>query len=135
MLPENRLAVLLQQVKQSQIDSCLYHTNAGSPSLYADHICDRNLFPSEVALELRELKGEIWQVKFSNDGQKLAACGSAEKVVIWDTTYFAPIQVLADHGGGITNVSWSPDDSLIITCCADRHARIWNATVCGLVFS
>jgi len=129
MLPESRLAVLLQQLKQSQIDSCLFHTSATSPSLYSDHICDKSLFPNEVALELSDLAGEVWQIQFSHDGQKLAACGSREQVIIWDTRTFTPIQVLSDHDKGVTNISWSPDDLKIVTCSMDNHALIWDANV------
>ncbi|KAI9158675.1 WD repeat-containing protein [Paramyrothecium foliicola] len=127
MLPENRLAVLLQQVKQSQIDTCLYHTAASSPSLYCDHLCDRRYFPTELALELIDLAGEVWQVQFSHDGTRLAACGSKEVVVIWDTSTYGCVAVLGGHDGGVGNVAWSPDDSMLVTCSQDKHARLWDA--------
>ncbi|CAG7554579.1 unnamed protein product [Fusarium equiseti] len=126
MLPENRLAVLLEQVKQSQIDHCLYHTQALSPSLYSDHSCDRRWFPTEVALELRDTIGEIWQVKFSNDGSKLAACGSGRQVVIWETDTFSVAEILDDHEDGVGNISFSPDDSMILCCARDGYARLWS---------
>jgi WD repeat-containing protein 26 len=129
MLPENRLAVLLQQVKQSQIDSCIYHTSASSPSLYSDHLCDRNLFPTEVALELNEIGEEVWQVQFSHDGRRLAGCGSSEHVYIWDVPLFQINQVLSDHNGHVGNISWSPDDSMLVTCSQDKYARLWDVNV------
>jgi WD repeat-containing protein 26 len=129
MLPEHRLATLLQQVKQSQIDNCKYHTAPMSPSLYADHLCDRRLFPSEVALELSDLQGEVWQVQFSNDGSRLAACGGSQHVVIWSTDTFAVLQTLDHHDAGIGNISWSPDDSMLVTCSQDKYARLWDPSV------
>ena len=129
MLPESRLAVLLDQVKQAQIDACLYHTTASSPSLYANHLCDRRRFPTEVALELKDLKGEVWQVQFSHDGTRLAAAGSDETVVVWDTRTFSVAFTLQGHEAGVGNVSWSPDDSLIVTCSQDRHACLWDGKV------
>ncbi|TQN73438.1 WD repeat-containing protein, partial [Colletotrichum shisoi] len=128
MLPENRLAVLLQQVKQSQIDSCLFHTTASSPSLYSDHYCERSHFPTEIALELTDLAGEVWQVVFSHDGQRLAACGDGEAVVIWDLPSFTVSQVLRPHALGVGGLSWSPDDSMIVTCSQDKYARLWNTS-------
>ncbi|KAL4726100.1 hypothetical protein ACLX1H_006777 [Fusarium chlamydosporum] len=125
MLPENRLAVLLEQVKQSQIDTCLYHTQALSPSLYSDHFCDRRWFPSEVALELTDMLGEIWQVQFSHDGSKLAACGSGRQVALWDTHTFSVTNILDDHEDGVGNMSFSPDDSMILCCARDGYARLW----------
>ncbi|KAK1453768.1 WD domain-containing protein [Colletotrichum melonis] len=133
MLPENRLAVLLQQVKQSQIDSCLWHTTASSPSLYSDHYCERSHFPTDVALELTDLTGEVWQVLFSHDGQRLAACGSGEAVVIWDLPSFSVSQILRPHAQGVGGLSWSPDDSMIVTCSQDKYARLWDTTTGELV--
>ncbi|KAF9874837.1 putative WD domain-containing protein [Colletotrichum karsti] len=133
MLPENRLAVLLQQVKQSQIDSCLWHTTASSPSLYSDHDCERRYFPTEVALELTDLTGEVWQVQFSHDGKRLAACGSEDAVVIWDLPDFSVSQVLRSHNHGVGNFSWSPDDTMLVTCSQDKYARLWDTTTGELI--
>ena len=129
MLPENRLAVLLEQVKQNQIDTCLYHTEAMSPSLYSDHFCDRRNFPTEPAIELSGVRGEIWQVRYSHDGTKLAASGSDERVMVWDSETWEVILELPDHKSGVGNFAWSPDDSVIVTCSQDRQARIWDVPV------
>ncbi|KAH6892108.1 WD40-repeat-containing domain protein [Thelonectria olida] len=133
MLPENRLAVLLSQVKQSQIDTCLYHTEALSPSLYSDHFCDRRNFPSEIAIELSDVAGEVWQVQFSNDGSKLAACGSREHVILWDTKTFGVIRLLSDHDNGVGNLAFSPDDSMIVCCSQDKCARLWDVNTGSLL--
>ncbi|KZL82082.1 wd domain-containing protein, partial [Colletotrichum incanum] len=133
MLPENRLAVLLQQVKQSQIDSCVWHTTASSPSLYSDHYCERSHFPTEVALELTDLTGEVWQVVFSHDGQRLAACGDGEAVVIWDLPSFTVSHVLRPHAQGVGGLSWSPDDSMIVTCSQDKYARLWDTSTGDMI--
>ena len=129
MLPEHRLAVLLEQVKESQITNCLYHSSASSPSLYSDHFCDRSQFPCEIILELDKHPGEVWQVLFSHDGSRLASCGSDPAVTIWDVPSFNILHKLNGHEGGVGNVAWSPDDSMIISCGRDRHARIWNTDV------
>lgn len=132
MLPENRLAVLLNQVKQSQIDTCLYHTEAMSPSLYSDHSCDKRNFPSDLAIELSDVAGEVWQVCFSHDGTKLAACGSREQVILWETQAFSVIRLLSDHENGVGNLAFSPDDSMIVCCSQDKCARLWDVNVSGL---
>ncbi|KJK75073.1 hypothetical protein H634G_09708 [Metarhizium anisopliae BRIP 53293] len=131
MLPENRLAVLLHQVKQSQINSCLFHTAASSPSLYADHHCDRRVFPRDIVLELTEMRGEVWEVQFSHDGTQLAACGSSDSVFIWETWSFQVVhalsmQVQKDHHSGVASIAWSPDDSMMVTCSQDHFARLWD---------
>lgn len=121
--------MLLEQVKQSQIDTCLYHSEALSPSLYSDHYCDRRNFPTEPALEISDLKDEIWQVQFSHDGSKVAASGDSEKVIIWDSRTWAILHELNGHDSSVGNFAWSPDDSMIVTCSQDKHARIWNTRV------
>ncbi|KUI71648.1 WD repeat-containing protein 26 [Cytospora mali] len=133
MLPEHRLAVLLQQVKNSQIDSCIWHTSASSPSLYSDHVCDRSLFPTETLEELEETEGEVWQIRFSHDGKRLAGCGSDQKVLIWDTTTFKLVTALVGHGDGAGNIAWSPDDTMLVTCGRDHHARIWDVNTGSLI--
>ncbi|POS83568.1 hypothetical protein EPUL_003261 [Erysiphe pulchra] len=112
ILPEHRLAVLLQQVKKHQISRCLYHNTASSPSLYQDHKCDRSKFPSHSVIELDRHSGEVWQVKFSNDGTKT----------------FDLLQTLITSELGISSIAWSPDDCLIVTCANDKHATLWNSS-------
>ncbi|KXJ92876.1 WD domain-containing protein [Microdochium bolleyi] len=125
MLPEHRLAILLHQVKASQVGSCVWHSNP-STSLYSDHRCDRRDFPTENVAELDEHDGEVWQVVFSHDGTRLATCGSDKKVILWEVPSFKQLHVLGGHGDGVGNVAWSWDDSLIVTCCQDRYARLWD---------
>ncbi|KAK8856495.1 WD domain-containing protein [Apiospora arundinis] len=128
MLPEHRLAVLLQQVKHNQINMCLYHSNAESPTLYADHHCDRRRFPTENIIDIDDHQGEVWQVVFSHDGTKLASCGSEKGVIIWDVPSFKILHTLGEgeHRAGVGNVAFSWDDSMIITCGQDKSARLWD---------
>ncbi|KAL1854769.1 hypothetical protein Daus18300_011365 [Diaporthe australafricana] len=130
MLPEHRLAVLLQQFKDQQAESCIWHTSAVSPSLYSDHTCDRNRFPTEAIIEFLEATsdsdGEVWQIRFSHNGKYLAGCGSGEKVYIWDMDTLSLGFSLTDLKGGVGNIAWSPDDTMLVTCGRDGYARIWD---------
>lgn len=135
MIPENRLAVLLEQVKQSQISNCLYHNTADSPSLYSDHMCNRENFPLKTMLKLANHSGEVWEVKFSNDGRRLASCGSDGFTVIYDIQTWAILWQLSTVGSepgttnGVCSIAWSPDDTRIVTCGQDKVAKIWNSLV------
>ncbi|KAL2018354.1 hypothetical protein VTK56DRAFT_957 [Thermocarpiscus australiensis] len=138
MLPDHRLAVLLDSVKRSQIERCLYHTTNEPPSLYTDHSCDRSRFPTEVVMELSKplaeppkQPDEVWQLRFSPDGKRLASCGTDKAVKIWDVERFCLLHELQGHtrgskGGGICNLAWSPDGKLLVSCGIDRYAKIWN---------
>lgn len=129
MIPQHRLAVLLDHVKQSQINNCLYHNTAESPSLYCDHMCDRNEFPLEVSTDLTRHTDEVWYCDFSHDGTKLVTAGKDRTVLIYDTSDFSVLQRLTDHEDGVAFASWSPDDTKLITCSQDKKARVWNVQV------
>ncbi|CAL5871465.1 uncharacterized protein PFLUO_LOCUS5716 [Penicillium psychrofluorescens] len=126
MIPQHRLAILLDTVKQSQINNCLYHNTAEPPSLYSNHMCDRNDFPLDISVNLTQHSDEVWYCEFSHDGTKLVTAGKDRSVLIYDTSSFAVLHRLADHGDGVAYVSWSPDDSKVISCSQDKKARVWS---------
>ncbi|KAK0652268.1 WD40-repeat-containing domain protein [Cercophora newfieldiana] len=134
MLPEHRLAVLLEQVKESQISNCLFHTSPDPPSLYSDHVCDRSHFPSEAVLELDQHAGELWQVCFSHDGTRLASCGMDPCIIIWSVPDFEVVhRITAHQDSEVCNLAWSPDDKMLVTCGKDRYAKIWNTETGALI--
>ncbi|KAJ5907184.1 uncharacterized protein N7473_004100 [Penicillium subrubescens] len=127
MIPQHRLAILLDYVKQGQISNCLYHNTAEPPSLYSDHMCDRSDFPLDVSANLNQHNDEVWHCGFSHDGTKLVTAGQDRSVLIYDTSTFSVIHRLNGHSDGVAFACWSPDDSKLITCSQDRTARVWNA--------
>ena len=129
MIPEHRLAVLLDQIKQSQISKCLYHNPSSAPSLFIDHMCDQTQFPLHTIVELNQSDGEVWFLEFSHNGKRLAACGGDSSVVIYDTSSFQVRHTLREHTSGVVYVSWSPDDSKLITCSKDHTAKVWDMDV------
>lgn len=132
MIPEHRLSVLLDEVKDSWISNCLYHNTAASPSLYLDHNCERDDFPTKAVLELKHHSDEVWFLKYSNDGTKLASTSKDATIIIYDTTMYKMIHHLDDHqGSGVVHLAWSADDSKIVTCCSqpENAARIWDVKV------
>jgi WD repeat-containing protein 26 len=134
MIPEHRLAVLLDEVKDGWIEDCLYHNTAISPSLYLDHNCERGDFPTKPVLDLSHHKDEVWFLQYSNDGTKLATTSKDTTVIIYDTSTYKILHRLNEHqGSGVTHVAWSPDDTRIVTCCSqpENSARIWDVKVGG----
>ncbi|KAF3479462.1 WD domain-containing protein [Arthroderma uncinatum] len=110
MIPDHRLAVLLDQ----------------PPSLYSDHLCDKNDFPLRTAFELSHHTNEVWYLEFSHDGTKLATTSRDCTVLIYDSTTFEIIHRLTDHSEPVAYATWSPDDSKLITCSQDFKAKMWN---------
>ncbi|RHZ70052.1 hypothetical protein CDV55_107954 [Aspergillus turcosus] len=106
MIPNNRLAILLDHVKQNQIN--------------------QNDFPLRTAVELSQHSDEVWYCQFSHDGSKLVTAGRDRHVYIYDTTNFSVYRQLEKHEEGVAHVSWSPDDTKLITCSQDKKARVWS---------
>lgn len=110
----------------------MYHTAASSPSFCQDHVCDVRDFPNVVALELLDflkVSAEVWVAQFSPDGKQLAACGSAEHVIIWDVATFKVACRLTHPEGGVGYLAWSPDSTMLVTCSQDKYARLWDSKV------
>jgi WD repeat-containing protein 26 len=131
MIPEHRLAVLLDHVKNSWIAGCLYHNTLESPSLYIDHECDPKDFPRNTILELRNHTDEVWYLKYSHDGSKLATASSDKTIVIYDTTTYKVLHTLNQHESGVCFLTWSPDDTKLISCsqAPENSARVWDVRV------
>lgn len=128
MIPDHRLATLLDQVKQSQISKCVYHNPTTPPSLFSDHVCDRSQFPLQAILTLPQ-SDEIWYLEFSHDGRRLATSGQDSTVTVYDTLDFEVRYTLTDHTKPIAYVSWSPDDSKLVSCSHDHTAKLWDMSV------
>ena len=126
MIPEHRLATLLNQVKQSQISKCHYHNPTTPMSLFADHMCDKNQFPLQTIHELSQ-NDEVWYLEFSHDGTRLATCGQESRVIIYDTATFQEVYALTEHTKFVAYLAWSPDDTKLVTCSNDRTAKLWDA--------
>ncbi|GAO49229.1 WD repeat-containing protein [Saitoella complicata NRRL Y-17804] len=133
MIPEHRLATLLDQAKAHQVSECLYHNSAQPISLFDDHECDKNEFPSTTIEVLEGHKDEVWFVKFSNNGKFLASASKDRTVIIWDVEAFEILHVLEGHDDAVSYVDWSPDDSKLLTCATDHNVRLYDVRTGGLV--
>lgn len=129
MIPEHRLARLLDQWKDYQLQGCLYHNTSDAPSLYVDHSCTREDLPLHVLAELDHHTNEVWFVQFSNDGKLLATAGQDKTIVIYDTANFRRRHVLSEHRKGVVSVAFSPDDKTLVSCSQDNEARLWDTNV------
>lgn len=134
MIPEHRLAVLLDQVQEAQVTQCLYHNTITPPSLYQDHNCEHDDFPLHLLIELSDHTDEVWYVDFSHDGTMLASASSDNSIIVYDTVRWKPIQRFADHHGigdvmGVCYVSWSPDDKYLLSCSRGNDLIIYDVKV------
>jgi len=137
MIPEHRLAVLLDEVKEGWIENCLFHNTSASPSLYLDHSCERDEFPLRTVQRLEQHRDEVWFLAFSHDGSMLATSGAEPRILIYETRTFSVIHTLQDHESGVCYLAFSPDDTKLISSSKeqDNKAIIWDLKVHTLGFS
>eukprot|EP01132_Coremiostelium_polycephalum_P000771 gene771-956_t len=146
MLPENRLEHLIRQSIQYQMSKCLYHNTTKSYiSLFEDHVCNRDEMPLEARFTLRDKhRDEVWFIKFSNNGKRLASSSKDNTIIIWDmTTLYDPVptepkmlMTLTGHSKEVSYLAWSPDDTMLLSASNDYNVKLWNMDgVCLKTFS
>lgn len=140
MLPEARLTTLLESARQIQEEKCLYHTSSTPISyLIPEHSCPRSVFPLYTSHVLREHSDEVWHVQYSCNGHYLASIGADGLIVIYDASTMRPIHQLnrrtpeeirrdekAGLRRGVTYMSFSPDESTLMTCSQDNVIVHWD---------
>lgn len=137
LLPDHRLATLLEQAVEYQKSKALIHLrdnpNDGEGSsetpleLYKDFKFEKSQFPTRCIHELREHEDEVWFVKFSNNGRYLCSTSKNSKIIIYNVDEnFSVKHELTVSTKSVSYASWSPDDKLLLTCGMDLHFRIWD---------
>ncbi|KAM0792248.1 hypothetical protein ACM66B_004942 [Microbotryomycetes sp. NB124-2] len=126
MIPRRRLETLLEQAKEQQRRNCPFHSGDVPISLLSDCKCDPATFPSFTSYVLHEHTDEIWRLEFSHDGKWLATAGRDRTAIIWNVEAgFTVDKVLTEHADHISCLSWSPDDSILLTA-AEALIKMWN---------
>ncbi|XP_057781766.1 WD repeat-containing protein WDS homolog [Salvia miltiorrhiza] len=128
-LPERRLEHLVEMAISALVDDCIYHSSSDSVSLYRDHHCDRDQFPTETTQILTNHQNEVWSVQFSNNGEYLASSSSDCTAIIWkvqDDNRVTLRHVLCGHKKPVSFVAWSPDNSMLLTCGNMEVLKLWD---------
>ncbi|EIN07189.1 WD40 repeat-like protein [Punctularia strigosozonata HHB-11173 SS5] len=150
MIPPRRFSTLLTQALTYQRQSCIYHngptplpipgsgssltSSSSAFSLYRDHLCDKNAFPRITTMILEGHTDEVWNLKWSHDGQFLATVSKDQTAIIWKvgpeedaaTRECSQVFVLRDHEYEVGCLAWSIDDKVLLTG-ADHVITRWNA--------
>lgn len=130
ILPPHRLEHLVSQAVSFQRQNNMFYIpqEVNTISLYQDLKSDSSWFPSRVVRELNHHTNEVWFVKFSNSGRYLCSTSLDCQVLIYDVENdFQIVQQLVGSEKAVLYASWSPDDSLILTCGLDLKIRMWDA--------
>lgn len=136
LLEEDRLERLLHRSLQLQKQDTLFpYTVQPKVSLLEDleHSPDR--VPKTELFRLTRHEDEVWLVQFSHNGRYLASASKDKSVIIWDwfglrdgklSEHDAVRHKLNGHSLDICLLSWSPDDSHILSCGKDCAVRLWD---------
>jgi WD40 repeat protein len=135
MVPQRRLATLLDQARQHQQLTCLFHDDNEPISLYTDHVCVSGTFPSVTTHVLMDHKDEVWRIEWSPDGNLLASASKDKTVVIWQLKppsagnghqySISFLHHLKGHRGAVDAMAWSPDSETLVTA-SDKQIYIWD---------
>lgn len=82
-----------------------------------------------VWLTLEGHSDEVWFVQFSHSGKYLASASKDGTAIMWSLETRRAHFVFRDHEEAISFLSWSPDDSLILTCGRDKKVKLWDTKV------
>ncbi|KAG6591828.1 WD repeat-containing protein 26 homolog isoform X1 [Cucurbita moschata] len=130
MIPEKRLEHLVERALLLQRDACAFHNALNKEmSLYRDHDCGKNQIPSRTLQVLQDHSDEVWFLQFSHNGKYLASSSSDRSAIIWEVGLNGRISLkhrLLGHEQPISLVSWSPDDSQLLTCGVEEAVRRWD---------
>lgn len=112
---------------QSDVNSISF-SPTGNQIVTADHqgkVILWNLLEKPPAQWQADLKGSLWSVSFSPDGQLIATGGYDKTVAILDLSGKLKTR-LKGHKAWISSISFSPDGKLIATSGADHTAKLWK---------
>ncbi|KAJ7709607.1 WD40 repeat-like protein [Mycena rosella] len=136
MVPPRRFSTLLHQANAYQRQQCVYHNiPMSSPgfSLFADHQCDKTGFPRVTTTVLEVHIDQVWIVEWSRDGNFLASASKDKSAIIWGIGPETEMPIrewekrhVLDHHYGVQSLSWSPDDTMLLTG-SEGHIKMWNA--------
>ncbi|KAL4559382.1 hypothetical protein LXL04_031520 [Taraxacum kok-saghyz] len=138
MIPELRLLHLIHQALDYQHDSCPFHNSVHEDiSLLIDHTCGKGLIPSHTSQILRHHYDEVWFLEFSHNGRFLATSSKDRYAYTWQVSLSGSVQFkhqLSGHWESVSCVSWSPDDSQLLSCGVEEVVRRWDVFTGGLLF-
>ncbi|XP_043943141.1 apoptotic protease-activating factor 1 [Protopterus annectens] len=95
-------------------------------AFYVDWI-NRNSLQSLCRMVFRPHADTVYHACFSQDGQKIASCGSDRTVQVFRSDSGGKFLEISAHDDTVLCCDFSADDKLLATCSADKKVKVWNS--------
>src|SRR5450631_3123383 len=70
--------------------------------------------------------GVISRIAWSHDGTRIAAACLDGNCYVWEPQSGERAAVYGAHYSGASDVAWSPNDRLLVTCSFDKSLKFWD---------
>eukprot|EP00471_Norrisiella_sphaerica_P000103 CAMPEP_0184481676 /NCGR_PEP_ID=MMETSP0113_2-20130426/3235_1 /TAXON_ID=91329 /ORGANISM="Norrisiella sphaerica, Strain BC52" /LENGTH=550 /DNA_ID=CAMNT_0026860943 /DNA_START=153 /DNA_END=1805 /DNA_ORIENTATION=- len=129
VIPKFRMLSLLDQSLAHQISRCQFHNSKMKHlSILHDHSCSLDEIP-QTCIEVKEYhKNEVWFVRFSHDGNKLASASKDKTIGIWDVVN-CRLQLsrsLEAHQNPPSFIEWNPNNQLLLSSDCTSVCKVWD---------
>lgn len=138
VVPHSRLLDLVDHAISHQVSQCQFHnTRLVRASLLHDHVCTLGQIPRRCRAILETQTDEVWCVRFSHDGKRIAAASRDRSIVIYsairqgDSTWRAETVLPNAHPAAICAVRWAPDNRHILSLDEDSNVKLWALSAGG----
>jgi WD40 repeat protein len=81
----------------------------------------------ELIADLGTFADEVFDVEFTRDGARLAACGADRTIRVYDVDKRREIRRIEAHADWVMGIAWSPDGSLLASAGRDKAAKLIDA--------
>jgi mono/diheme cytochrome c family protein len=107
-------------------DGSLMAIAAGTPGRMGE-VKLFNPATGELVADLGTLADEVFDVEFTRDGTRLAACGADRTVRIYDVAQRREIRRIEAHADWVMAIAWSPDGAMLASAGRDKAAKLIDA--------
>ena len=107
-------------------DGSLMAIAAGTPGRWGE-VKLLNAETGELVADLGTMSDEMFDVKFSRDGTKLAVCGADRTMRVYDVAQRKELRRIEAHADWVMAVAWSPDGSKLASAGRDKAAKVIDA--------